>query len=215
MNEGGFLRRMYARLWKPLCTFFLHCNDMDLYHGHSERLSHHLHALHRQWIQKHLFSCNIEANIGRLYVIKRKRATENAEMFQRWSTGTEKNWTVLRGDLLGVADYCFHSAFMQDCPRSTTYAIYSHTLFIHTASWLLASKITIALKLFFVAVFLCILCFFIGQQTGARMNSWRGKQIELVIYCHGTNNMYYKSLLWGIQFSSLQFIHFILQLHYI
>lgn len=85
-----------------LSAHFLHCSDMDLYHGHSEQLSHHLHALHRQWIQKHLspvISSNKHWEIVRLKRKKKKRSTENAEIFKIGRQEQKRtNWTVLLGD---------------------------------------------------------------------------------------------------------------------
>lgn len=135
LNEGGFL------LTSP-GSLFLHpfCTAVDVYHGHTDQLSHHLHALHWHAYDSPSLPRSIcEANIGRLYVFKGKSSSRNAAIFQK----KRKKKTVSRNRNEQSELYCegtltrgllesqmvvFHSAFMQDCPRSTTYAIYSQSV---------------------------------------------------------------------------------------
>lgn len=75
-------------------------------------------------------------------IVKKTFPQEKQTPFQNGQQEHEKRNFIAEGHwrIVGGTGFSFHSAFMQDCPQLTTYAIYSHGLFVQTASWLLAFK---------------------------------------------------------------------------
>lgn len=138
VQDVGMMKKdFYARLWKPLCT---------------------LSALQWTSITATVTSCLTTSMLCVSLCQKLSRSItkqtlgdctfkdpqEMQTSFKNGQQEQKKNKTdfIALGHRrsVGVTGFCFHSASMQDCPRLTTYAIYSHSLFIQTASWLLAFK---------------------------------------------------------------------------
>lgn len=75
----------------------LHCSDMDLYHGQSDQLSHHLHALHWQWI--HSLSGNIPKQTLGDCTFKEKGPQKMLTYFKKFQQEQKRTkWTVLFRD---------------------------------------------------------------------------------------------------------------------
>lgn len=99
-------------------------NTINLHGGHSDQLS----TIFILCTDIHTeLSGNVMKQVGE---IKRCRK-------YRWVTCpySPQDWKNNCVRTLDVSDNCIHSAFMQDCPRLTTYAISSHSLLIQTALW--------------------------------------------------------------------------------
>lgn len=122
-----------------LSAHFLHCSDMDLYHGHSEQLSHHLHALHRQWIQKHLspvISSNKHWEIVRLKRKKKKKGPQKMLKYLKSVDRNRKEQTELY--CLGTLKKCwrlmfslsFHAGLSQinNLCNILSHSVHSHSL---------------------------------------------------------------------------------------